>query len=1012
MPAPKVLYLLDGHALVYQYHFAFRDRPLINSKGVNTSAIVGFTRMLWDLLQTSNPSHIAVVFDPSGQTFRSEMYVEYKANREEQPEDIRAALPRIRQIVEAMNIPVKVVDNYEADDVIGTLAKQAEKEGFEVFMVTPDKDYGQLVSDRIHQYRPSRMGSGVTVLRKQDILDKWDIERPEQVIDVLALMGDASDNIPGVKGIGEKTAAKLLKEFGSLEEILARKDTIKGVNAKRLAEHEDLARMSYRLATIDTEAPVTFNAKEFCVDPMNKEALAELFAEFEIRSLAKAILGAADAGMTVPASSGAIDLFSPVEGSVKLESGKVESGDVGSAGGAGGDAAVAKTGGLGDDGEDLIDFGELDEDGNEVVTAKPASRRGQQAAGAVDLFGNVAGARGRPEAAAPPAYSVANHNMSTTDQAYHLIETEEQLADLLEVLAKAPRICFDTETTGTDPNEVELVGMAFSVEEKVGYYVPVPADQAKAKEIAARFKPLLEDATKPKIGQNLKYDAIVMKWYGVELAGPVEDTMLMHYVLSPELRHNLTYMSETYLKYSPQPIEELIGKKGKGQGTMREVDVAVAAQYAAEDTDITLRLYGLLRPKLASEEMAELYEKVEAPLVYVLRDMEYNGVALDTEFLAELSQELMQSQALLQDEIYESAGRPFNIDSPKQVGEILFDELKVPYKGSKTKSGQYKTDEFTMQDAAKLNPVAQKILDYRQLSKLRGTYVDALPKLLSPRDNRIHSSFNQAAVATGRLSSSNPNLQNIPMRTDVGRQIRKAFIPSSADHVIVSADYSQIELRLIADIAGEQQMLEAFNAGQDIHRSTAALVYGVDYEAVTDDQRRKAKTVNFGIIYGAGANRMANELEIDRKEAGDLIKRYFETYHQLQAYMDSQVKLARKQGYVTTLLGRRRYLRDINSANGNLRSYAERNAVNTPIQGTAADLMKLAMINVHSRMKREGMESLLTLQVHDELVFDAKRSEVEALRKLVKEEMEGAMPDLKVKLLVESGVGENWLEAH
>ncbi len=1000
MPA-KVLYLLDGHALVYQYHFAFRDRPLINSKGVNTSAIVGFTRMLWDLLQTANPSHIAVVFDPSGQTFRSEMYVEYKANREEQPEDIRAALPRIRQIVEAMNIPVKVVDNYEADDVIGTLAKQAEAEGFEVFMVTPDKDYGQLVSDNIHQYRPSRMGSGVTVLRKQDILDKWDIARPEQVIDILALMGDASDNIPGVKGIGEKTAAKLLKEFGSLEEILAKKETVKGVNSKRLTEQEDLARMSYKLATIDVGAPVQFNEKEFCVDPMNKEALAELFAEFEIRGLAKAILGAADAGMTVPASSGAIDLFSPVQGSAVAKTDGVGAGQ--------GQSPPCPGGGDGSSVRSAEQGQSPPSPGGSDVSSVPSAKQG------VDLFGNATGGKASKTVTAPkgpPAYSVANHNMSTTDQAYHLIETEEQMLDLLQVLAKAPQICFDTETTGIDPNEVELVGMAFSVEHKVGYYVPVPADQVLAKAIAARFKDILEDESKPKIGQNLKYDAIVMKWYGIDLAGPVEDTMLMHYVLSPELRHNLTYMSETYLKYSPQPIEELIGKKGKNQGTMRDVEVAVAAQYAAEDTDITLRLFDLLRPKLKSEEMDELYEKVEAPLVYVLRDMEYNGVALDVEFLEEYSKELMQSQALLQDDIYAAAGQPFNIDSPKQVGEMLFDTLNVPYKGSKTKSGQYKTDEFTMQSVAKEHPVAQQILDYRQLSKLRGTYVDALPKLLSPRDNRIHSSFNQAAVATGRLSSSNPNLQNIPMRTDVGRQIRKAFIPHSKDHVIVSADYSQIELRLIAEIAGEEQMLEAFNSGQDIHRSTAALVYGVPYEEVTDDQRRKAKTVNFGIIYGAGANRMANELEIDRKEAGELIKKYFETYHQLQAYMDSQVKLARKQGYVTTLLGRRRYLRDINSANGNLRSYAERNAVNTPIQGTAADLMKFAMINVHSRMKREGMESLLTLQVHDELVFDAKRSEVDALRKLVKEEMEGAMPDLKVKLLVESGVGENWLEAH
>lgn len=994
MPA-KVLYLLDGHALVYQYHFAFRDRPLINSKGVNTSAIVGFTRMLWDLLQTAKPSHIAVVFDPSGQTFRSEMYIEYKANREEQPEDIRSALPRIRAIVEAMNIPVKVVDNYEADDVIGTLAKQAEAEGFEVFMVTPDKDYGQLVTDKIHQYRPSRMGSGVSVLRKADILEKWDIERTEQVIDILALMGDASDNIPGVKGIGEKTAAKLLKEFGSLEEILARKDEVKGVNAKRLAEHEEIARMSYKLATIDIHAPVTFNAEEFCVDPMNKDALAELFSELEIRGLATAILGAADAGKTVPASSGAIDLFSPVEGSASAKTG---------------DAAAEEN-------EDFDDFSDPDEEvvGNTAsAKTRASSRKGKSKSlsAAVDLFGNaLPSSAAGPAPQAPPSYSVASHNMSTTDQTYRLVDNEADFTELLEVMAKAEAICFDTETTSVDPNEAELVGMAFSVEPKTGYYVNVPADEVLAKAVIERFKGVLEDATKPKIGQNLKYDAIVMKWHGVELAGPVEDTMLMHYVLSPELRHNLNYMSETYLKYAPQPIEELIGT-GKNQRTMREVPIEVAAKYGAEDADITLRLHGLLRPKLASEEMATLYERVEAPLVYVLRDMEYNGVGIDTEFLANYSEELAEAQVKLQDHIYETSGQPFNIDSPKQVGEILFDVLKVPYKGSKTKTGHYKTDEFTMQDAAKLNPVARQILEYRQLSKLRGTYVDALPKLLSRRDGRIHSSFNQAAVATGRLSSSNPNLQNIPMRTEVGRQIRKAFIPTSADHVIMSADYSQIELRLIAELAGEGAMLEAFNSGQDIHRSTAALVYAVPYEEVTDDMRRKAKTVNFGIIYGAGANRMSQELEIDRKEAGELIKKYFETYHQLQAYMDEQVKVARKQGYVTTLLGRRRYLRDINSANGNLRSYAERNAVNTPIQGTAADLMKLAMINVHSRMKKEGMKSLLTLQVHDELVFDTLRDEVDALRQLVKEEMEGAMPDLKVKLLVESGVGENWLEAH
>ena len=983
MSNAKTLYLLDGHALVYQYHFAFRDRPLVNSKGVNTSAIVGFTRMLWDLLQTSNPSHIAVVFDPSGPTFRTEMFAEYKANREEQPEDIAIALPKIREIVEAMNIPVKVVDNYEADDVIGTLAKQAEAEGYDVFMVTPDKDYGQLVSDKVHQYRPSRMGSGVTVLRKQDILDKWDIKRPDQVIDVLSLMGDASDNIPGVKGIGTKTAAKLLKEYDSLEGILANKESIKGVNSKRLTEHEELARLSYKLATIDTNAPVKFVADEFIVDPMNRDALAELFSELEIRSLAKAMLGAAGAGVTVPASSGELNLFNQPTKPLTAN------GDT--------KATLAN-----------LPFGEVD------ASASPSAGSGQ----AAKTKGEAIAARGEAapgdlfSAGGPPAYSVANSNMANTEQDYRIVRTDEEIADLVQVLAKAQSICFDTETTGVDPNEAELVGMSFSVEEGTGFYVPVPEGMDEAKAIVAHFKAVLEDASKPKIGQNLKYDATVLKWYDVEVAGQVEDTMLMHYVLSPELRHNLTYMAETYLKYSPQPIEALIGKKGKNQGTMRDVPVEKAADYASEDADITLRLHNLLRPKLESEKLTDLYERVEAPLVYVLRDMEYNGVALDVGFCESYSEELKAKQVAIEEAIYEVAGTKFNIGSPKQVGEILFDHLKIPYKGAKTRTGQYKTDEFTMQEAAKLNPVAQQILEYRQLAKLRGTYVDALPKLVNPRDGRIHSSFNQAAVATGRLSSSNPNLQNIPMRTEVGRQIRRAFIPRSSEHRIVSADYSQIELRLIAEIAGEEAMLEAFNSGQDIHRSTAALVYGVGYDAVEPDMRRKAKTVNFGIIYGAGSTRMANELEIERKEATELIEKYFETYTGLKQYMSDQKDVARRQGYVSTLLGRRRYLRDINSANGNLRAYAERNAVNTPIQGTAADLMKLAMINVHRRMREEGLKSLLTLQVHDELVFDAPVGEVEQLRALVETEMSQAMPELKVKLLVESGVGENWLEAH
>ena len=932
----KTLYLLDGHALVYQYHFALRDRPLINSKGVNTSAIVGFTRMLWDLLQNSKPSHIAVVFDPAGPTFRSDLYLEYKANREEQPEDIGIALPEIRAIVEAMEIPVCIVDGYEADDVIGTLACKAEKEGFEVFMVTPDKDYGQLVTRHIHQYRPSRMGSGVTLLKLEDILEKWDIERPEQVIDMLALQGDTSDNIPGVPGIGPKTAAQLLKQFGSLEAMLERADEVKGKNADRLREYADQARLSYKLATIETNAPIDFDATRFTVDPMNKEALAEIFRRLEIRTLARQILGE-EASPKLASASGVPDLFSsaaPGQGSLNL-----------------GFAEAAESNG-------------------------------------------------------------ALNSMANSQHDYKLVNTDAELQTLLQVLAKASQIALDTETTSTEPHEAELVGVSFSVKPGQGWYVPMPEERAACLEKLEVFRPVLENEQIVKIGQNLKYDAIVLKWHGIDLAGPVEDTMLMHYVLSPELKHNLDYMSETYLRYKPQPIEDLIGPSGKTQKSMRDVEVERVAMYASEDADITLQLFELLKPKLKEEQMHKLYEDVEAPLVYVLRDMECNGVALDVDFLAQYSVELGGMQMDLEKQIYEQAGTSFNINSPAQVGDILFNHLKVPYKGAKTKTGQYKTDEFTMQEVAKLNPVAQQILEYRQLSKLRGTDIDALPKLINPRDGRVHSSFNQAAVATGRLSSSNPNLQNIPMRTEIGRQIRRAFVASDADHCIVSADYSQIELRLIADMAKETAMLEAFNSGQDIHRSTAALVFGVPYDEVTADQRRKAKTVNFGIIYGAGAQRMSQELEIDRREAQGLIDQYFETYQGLKRYMADQVDLARQQGYVSTLLGRRRYLRDINSGNGNLRAYAERNAVNTPIQGTAADLMKLAMIHVQRRIRKEGLSSKLILQVHDELVFEVPRRELDQLRPLVEQEMSGAMPGLQVKLLAESGAGDNWLEAH
>ena len=937
MSNAKTLYLLDGHALVYQYHFAFRDRPLINSKGVNTSAVHGFTRMLWDLLQTSKPSHLAVVFDPKGGTFREELFAEYKANRESQPEDIGIALPIIQSIVEAMNIPVKIIQNYEADDVIGTLAKQAEKEGYEVFMVTPDKDYGQLVTDNIHQYRPSRMGSGVAVLRKQDILDKWDIENTDQVIDVLALMGDSSDNIPGVPGIGPKTAAKLLKVYGSLEGILENKAEIKGKNSERLTEFQEQAEMSYKLATIDINAPVQFDAKEFTVDPMNKEKLGELFAELEIRTLAKQILGAPNHGLTVPAASGQIDLFSaPLPDGSKREAPKAPS--VGSP------------------------FGSLE----------------------------------------------------TSKSTYHTIQDEAGIKKLVSLLEGHENITFDTETTGVDAISADLVGLAFAVEEGEAFYVPVPAEREAAQAIVEFFRKVLEDPAVAKTGQNLKYDVMVLNRYGVRVAGPVRDTMLMHYLLSPELKHNLNYMAETYLKYQPQSIEELIGKKGKNQGSMRDVPIEKAAPYACEDADITLQLANLLYPKIIQENLIDLYERVEAPLVYVLRDMECNGVKVDSDFLGEYAGQLSGRIEALEKSFREETevGADFNIGSPKQIGELLFDRMEIPYKGRKTKTGAYVTDEAKLNSLADDYPIVATLLDIRKLKKLNSTYVLALPKLINAETGMVHSSFNQAAVATGRLSSSNPNLQNIPMRTGDGREIRKAFVPRGPGRKIIAADYSQIELRIIAQVAKEKAMLEAFAADKDIHKATAALVFNVPFEEVTSDQRSQAKTINFAIIYGAGATRVAEQLDISRKEAGALIEQYFDTYPGLKKFMESQKETARRNGFVETVLGRKRYLRDINSSNNNLRAYAERNATNTPIQGTAADLMKLAMIRLHKRMQDEGMKSLLTLQVHDELVFDAFDDEVDKLRAMAAEEMTKAMPEVEVKLLVESGVGENWLEAH
>jgi len=928
MPEKK-LFLLDGHALVYRAHFAFINRPLINSKGVNTSAITGFTRTLWDLLRNEQPTHIAVVFDPEGPTFRHEVYEEYKANREEQPEDIAVALPYIHKIVKAFHIPVLSVPSYEADDVIGTLAKQAEAEGFTVYMVTPDKDFSQLVSEKIFLYKPSRQGNGVEILGVEEILKKWDIQHVEQVVDVLGLQGDSIDNIPGIPGIGPKTASKLLAKYDSVEGIIEHVDELKGKQKERIEEYAEQGRLSKELATIDIEAPIRFDAETFIIDPMDKEALAELFRELEFRNLAQSILGEPE---------------------------------------------------------------------------KSSSRQGS-------LFGEEETEK-KVRVQAPPSHSVADKNISNTEHEYHLIDKPEQRAELLKKLEAAKQFCFDTETTGLDPNEAELVGISFALQPSEAYYVPVPEDQEMARALMEEFKPVFENEAIGKIAQNLKYDAIILKWYGVELRGEFSDTMILHYLLEPELRHNMDYMAETYLQYKPVSIETLIGKRGKNQLSMREVPLEKVVEYAAEDADITLQLNEYLAERLKEEGLQELYQDMEAPLIPALVDMEYEGINLDVDFLNQLSTELAEQVQQIEKKIYDTAGTRFNIGSPKQVGEVLFEKMEIPYRWRKTKSGQYSTSEEKLAELAKENPIVDDILTFRGLSKLKSTYVDALPKLINPRTGRIHSSFNQTITATGRLSSNNPNLQNIPVRTPEGARVRKAFIPRDEEHVLLAADYSQIELRLIAEISGDEAMLDAFQKGQDIHRATAARVFDTPYEEVSREQRYRAKTVNFAIVYGAGATNLSQQLDIKRSEAAELITQYFNKYSGIKNYMEETVKNAREKGYVTTMKGRRRYLRDIDARSSMQRSMAERMAINTPIQGTAADMIKIAMVNIHELFKKEKFRSRMVLQVHDELVFDAHRDELETIKPLIEEKMKNAITGLKVPILVEMGEGGNWLEAH
>lgn len=922
----KELFLLDGHALVYRAHYAFITRPLINSKGINTSAITGFVRTLWDLITNQKPSHLAVAFDPKGDTFRHKDYPEYKANRDAQPEDISIAFPYIEAIVKAFNIPIICIDNYEADDVIGTLAKQAEKEGFRVYMVTPDKDYGQLVSENIFMYKPSRQGNGVDIWGVKEIKIEWDIARPEQVIDILALQGDSVDNIPGIPGIGAKTAAKLLHEYDTLENILANSDQLKGKQKENVQNFAEQGRMSKYLATIDINVPIKFDEEAYRIENFDRAKLKDLFKELEFRSLAVSILGETQADLGVQAS-----LFQLPSESYKEEEKK---------------------------------------------------------------------------------YSLGKKDINTVKKNYILCQTEEEMQTLADILLRQTIFCFDTETTGLDVHSEEIVGIAFSWKRDEGYYVPLDKDQSKARKQLDIFKQALESPSIVKVGQNLKFDINMLYWYGIEVKGKFFDTMIAHYLMEPDLRHKLDYLSESYLNYHMVSIEELIGKRGPKQKTMRSVHIDELVNYAAEDADITLQLKEEFAPKLDKEELTSLFDSVEMPLIPVLSRMECEGIRVNKEFLLAYSSELTNLILDVEKKIFDQAGTHFNISSPKQVGEILFDHLKIPYRWSKIKTKQYSTDVDKLTELAEENQIVIDILEYRMYAKLKSTYVDALPQMINDKTGRIHTSYNQARAATGRLSSENPNLQNIPIKNEAGREIRKAFIPRDENYVLLAADYSQIELRLIAEISNDEAMLAAFISGEDIHRATAAGVYEVSLEDVTAEQRRNAKTVNFSIIYGAGATNLSRQLRIKRTEASELIEQYFKRYLGLKSYMEDTVEFARKHGYVTTLIGRKRYIRDIDSRNGLARSNAERISINTPIQGTAADMIKIAMIKIDQQMRSNQMKSKMLLQVHDELVFDAHKDELELLKSIVDINMRDAIPNLKVPIIIEMGVGDNWLEAH
>ena len=946
----KKLFLLDAMALIYRAYYALIRSPRITSKGRNTNAQFGFTSTLVDLINKEKPTHLAVCFDTAAPTERHTDFSDYKANRQAAPEDLTDSLEDIKRIIEAFNIPVIELDGFEADDIIGTLAWQAADKGYEVYMVTPDKDYGQLlIHPGVYIYKPPFMGGKEEILDAKRITEKWCIERVEQVIDMLGLMGDAVDNIPGIKGVGEKTACKLLKEYGTLEKILDDADNIKGSLGEKIRNGREAAIMSKKLATIITNVPVEFHEEDYRLKEWNRPELQELFTMLEFKALGRRILGEEfnvfEGVKTSVASGGQMDLFNIDEKITGVEMGELPP--------LPGDEEISNTG------------------------------------------------------------LVADKNIHNTPHHYTLVNTDEKIEALLQELLLIEEISFDTETTGTNAHEVDIVGLSFSYKKGEGYYIPAPANWDEAKAMLQKFSPLFNDPSKRWIGQNLKYDLTILKWYGFELKGQLFDTMLAHYLIEPEGRRNMDYLSAQFLQYEPVSIAELIGKKGKGQMTMRDVEVEKVKEYAVEDADITLQLKQVFAPILEKRKVQKVFEDVESPLINVLLDMEFEGVRVDMEFLKDYSGQLEGEAKAAEQRVYDCCGLKFNLGSPKQLGEVLFDHMKLDPKAKKTKSGQYATGEDVLMKLASQHAIVEDILAFRELTKLKNTYIDALPLMINKRTGRVHTCYSQAVAVTGRLSSNNPNLQNIPVRTERGREIRKAFIPRDGDHVLVSADYSQIELRIVAAISGDPNMVEAFKLGKDIHTATAAKVYGIEESEVTKEMRYKAKSVNFGIIYGQGAFGLAENLKISRSEAKEIIDNYKKQFPNIQMYMDSQMKFAQKNGYVETLLGRKRWLKDINSANFTVRGYAERNAINMPIQGAAADMIKLAMIKIHKEFKQRNFKSKMILQVHDELVFDAFVDEVDIIKPIIIDCMQSALqlPN-DVPASAEIGSGVNWLEAH